>query len=832
MNRSATSGHRVRTALLAALALQGCGGAPAPFEHVGQDLLQRTPDVIVEQPGRLVPDPETQWGRFGLDGWLDATEERDGRAFVWCRQPTARLRLPTLAERDRTIEATFWLPAPADPAAEAEVTAEEGPIRAEVRLNGKVLETLEPTLEPATHRLFAPAPLWLRGENVLEIQVNRMRETARGILGLALAEVVYDEPLPVEIDLAGGRARLLAGAGLRYHVELLGETQLALAGRAEGTGELEVRFAFMDPETGLFEGRDAPPLRVAPASGGESGSRRYAASLELPDPEGHVLEVELSWAAPEGAGSRIDLERLELLEATPAERPPIVFISIDTLAARNMSLYGYGRETTPHIDAFAREAVVFESARANAPFTLQSYLSQLSGLYPPANRLALGRLNGRMPGPWERDQLAPNRWTLAEMLRGAGYRTGAWVDNPWLARGFGFQQGFEHYDVSAAEVDHRVRGGGLYLNAPLAEEWIRSQPGGQPFFAFVQALDPHGPYLPDPPFRGRFHGDEHYDDEHEAMVGVDQLHAFGMVPSYVAEGVYEHAELPRFMKTGQLVAAYDEKVLQTDDRIGRFLEFLKEVGVYDRAVIVLSADHGESMLDHDFYFDHGTLYDEVLGIPLVVRLPGGRHAGRVVSQAVQMVDLFPTLADLIGVPRRGYLHGASLLDLLEGAPRPPQATYAEGGIMDQETVVFQGWKLIRQVPARASFQTMLTHPRMSPEWVGVHAPELLRGLRSTSDLQQFFEEREDLKRALVGFMLGPFYELYYLPDDPREQNDLSAERPDKLREMIGVMDSLAERAERARRHASLTPPEELDEARRAQLSALGYLPGAGDADGH
>src|SRR4030095_7462945 len=159
---------------------------------------------------------------------------------------------------------------------------------------------------------------------------------------------------------------------------------------------------------------------------------------------------------------------------------------------------------------------------------------------------------------------------------------------------------------------------------------------------FVQAFDVHAPYLPAAPWAGTFSGDG-LDDEQVTVPVSENPAVMGRVPAYVANPLSAKGPLPERVCTAPFIAAYDEEILGLDDALGGFFAALRQRGLLDAAVVVFSADHGESMVEHSRYFGHNTSYDEVLHVPLLVRLPGGRGGGRRVEDTVQLVDLYPTI---------------------------------------------------------------------------------------------------------------------------------------------------------------------------------------------
>ncbi len=613
-------------------------------------LLARRPDSVLEQPGRLVPDEHGQWGRFGLSGWLDWTGRgAQGAPFVWSDSRVARLELPACAPADRTLGLRFWMP------------AVEGSSRAgssvSVRLNGVEVGSVEAELAPRTFEFSAPASLWHEGRNVLELESAGLRASENGKpRSLALAEVLYDRERRVEPDPGAARAALDPGTAVTYLVAPRGKSELYVACASRARGVLAARIRFLNAG-------DARPAAVAdrslllPLADAGDGMRHLSRRVPLPDAGDGLLEIELRWLAGDGERAPLELERAALLGSLRADRPSILLVSVDTVAASHMSVYGYSRPTTPSLEKLAAEAIVFERCTANAPWTLPSYLSMMTGLFPGAHRVDAPEPAEREL--WEEWHIAGNRLTLAELLRAAGYQTAGFVDSLFLGERFGVPQGFDTFDSSAAEIDKADPGGGFQRVAALARSWLDCADPGMPFFLLLHA-DVHGPYTPEEPWRGRFSAG--LEDGPSVRAGGFG-NAFGTIPAYIARGVVPVGPLPEWLPTAPIVAAYDEGLLCLDAHLGAFLDRLRDGGVLDRCALVVNADHGESDVHHNFYFGHGVLYEDVLHVPLLVRLPEGRGGGRRVETPVQSVDLYPTLAELAGLRPRHDLHGRSLVSL-------------------------------------------------------------------------------------------------------------------------------------------------------------------------
>ncbi len=330
----------------------------------------------------------------------------------------------------------------------------------------------------------------------------------------------------------------------------------------------------------------------------------------------------------------------------------VILISIDTLRADHLGCYGYPRPTSPELDALAAEGIVFEEAMAQAPFTLPSHMSMLTGLEVGAH----GVRHGDVP-------LAEAHVTLAETLRDAGYATAAWVDGGFMSARYGFDQGFDAYH------DERVPGdafdNGLRRYGDEVLEWVDAR-GDEPFFLFLHTFDTHGPYVAEP---------EHFAAlEGTAPVVPPRAGELGdPMETIRALGYHDYLRLDRFATLADLVDAYDASIRFVDGWLGGLFHRLKETGRFDDALIVVTSDHGESFMDHQLYVGHGlTLYQEEVHVPLIVKLPGGRHAGARCGDVVRSIDLFPTVAAEARAACPSLVQGIDLLRAVEGRDDEPR----------------------------------------------------------------------------------------------------------------------------------------------------------------
>lgn len=325
----------------------------------------------------------------------------------------------------------------------------------------------------------------------------------------------------------------------------------------------------------------------------------------------------------------------------------VVLISIDTCRADRLSCYGFGKKTTPNIDAVASEGVLFESALTPVPLTTPAHSSMLTGTYPPTHGVRLN--NG--------ERLAESNVTLAEMLRDAGYQTGGFVGSFPLEARFALNQGFDTYDCRFTKLNDKS----VLLGERTAEEvsrpavaWLDKH-ASKPFFLFLHYYDAHHPYEPPPAY---------------ASVCPED--------PYAAEIAY------------------------VDSWIGHVLERLRQLDAYENTLIIITGDHGESLGEHG-EATHGVfVYQSTLRVPLVVRAPGMRR-GQEVDGHASLVDIVPTVLDLLGLKPSARIQGRTLRSGLAGDPvsdkRPP--IYCESldaatfGCSPLNGLVEGHWKYIR-----------------------------------------------------------------------------------------------------------------------------------------
>ncbi len=333
--------------------------------------------------------------------------------------------------------------------------------------------------------------------------------------------------------------------------------------------------------------------------------------------------------------------------------PDVLIILIDALRADHVGVYGHERETTPAIDALADDGVVFRQAISQSTFTKTSISSLFTGRYPYQHGVYWGSRTAdpEFPGAVTSDVLPDKERTLAEMLSHRGLFTAAWVHNSHLRKFMGFGQGFDLFRDQAGDAARITR---------LATDWFGGPGRRYRTFAYIHYIDVHDPYRPQPPYDTQF---GRYDDPY---AGID-LADWGEHLEAIREG--KESVSPERLEAMKM--AYDGQIRSVDDQIGRLLDTLRRTGRYDGSMIVVTADHGDGFMEHGFIAHSTTPYDELVRVPLIVKLPRsfdqGRHAGTEVTEQVRLIDLVPTILDLVHSPVPDDVSGCSLLPLIDEA---------------------------------------------------------------------------------------------------------------------------------------------------------------------
>lgn len=465
--------------------------------------------------------------------------------------------------------------------------------------------------------------------------------------------------------------------------------------------------------------------------------------------------------------------------APPAARNAVLVV-LDTLRPDHLGTYGYGRGTSPNLDAFAAQALVFEDAQSAAPWTAPALHSLVTGLYPSVHGVV------RYPNP---GRMSERVVTLAEVLRERGRRTAAFTEGGYARGQFGLDQGFEHFPENEAFQEftegRTLDRDRLAKQVDEALAWLRAH-ASEPFFLMFHTYRPHIPWdAPEEEVR-RFRPGFDEAAEHAELARAMDVWNRGEHPSRgqwlsLARHLY-HCNLTacdaprdneRFNRELDLesripsseralapfepelvdfvVDLYDAAVRHTDSQVCRLWEALAELGRAGDTLVAIASDHGEGLGQHG-RMQHGkVLHEELTRVVLLLRVPDGPLAGgRRVPELVRSVDLVPTVLELLGIDAGLHTHGRSLVPLVLGDAEPLPAVSQSLNKRGEEdrllSIRTPAWRLVLD---RASGAGALYDRRADPlELVDVadRHPEVVRELRAALERQ---EQADEALRALV-----------------------------------------------------------------------------------
>jgi arylsulfatase A-like enzyme len=391
-------------------------------------------------------------------------------------------------------------------------------------------------------------------------------------------------------------------------------------------------------------------------------------------------------------------------------KPNILLIGIDSLRADHMSCYGYHRMTTPYIDRFAQGGTLFEKTYSAYVPTTSGYSSMLTGMDVFSTQVVALRHQGPL-----RAEVA----TLPEILKTAGYNTTCvgFTGNP-ASRGFDTYLQFEGWGSWNTGRSPKAQN----LNEVTLPELDRLAKQREPFFLFLRHMDPHAPYLPPEPFERMFYHGNECDPRNKSM---DPVMAFKPFCDFFATWMP-----PGITDKEYVIAQYDGAVAYMDSAIQTIFTALESLDILDKTIVIINSDHGETLYDHDCYFDHHGTYDQTLHVPLIIRYPRLVPAGKRVDGYNRHQDLVPTVLELADVETDIGFDGKSLMRLVDGTV---DSYDSEFYITECTWMRKHGWR--------------------TPEWKLIEALE-------------------------PDFHFKPPVELYNLVVDPGENHNLAEDEPD------------------------------------------------------
>ena len=439
-------------------------------------------------------------------------------------------------------------------------------------------------------------------------------------------------------------------------------------------------------------------------------------------------------AVPKAAATRKDAGKSVAAKAAPKaaatapRKPNLILFGIDSLRTDRMSLFGYKRLTTPHIDKFVGRGAAFSHCISPSIPTTPGYASMFTGMDVFGTDVVALRHKGPMGNHVS---------TLAEVLAKEGYTTVCvgFSGNP-AARGF--QKYIDFSGWGSWEAGRSPKAENLNaVTIPVLRELAAS---GKPFFLFLRHMDPHSPYLPPLPFERLFYSGDEFDPNNRSL---DAAYAFKPFCDYFASWFPPGCTDAEYIK-----AQYDGAIAYMDAAIGNLFTEMERLGLIENSLTLFNSDHGETLDEHDCYFDHHSIYDNVLRVPLAFVMPGRVPAGFRNDGLCYMKDVMPTILDLLGIDSGIRFDGRSLVPLLTGGTR---AVESEAYITECTWMRKHGWR--------------------TPQWKLIEALE-------------------------PDFHFKPKTELYNLVEDPGENRNLAEAEPAVVRHLRARMKAHIERREK------------------------------------
>jgi len=481
-------------------------------------------------------------------------------------------------------------------------------------------------------------------------------------------------------------------------------------------------------------------------------------------------------------------------------RPNILLITIDSLRAKNLSLYGYRRETSPHLEVLASEGVVFENAFTAANWTGASIASILTGLYPTSH----GYTNKRY-------YLDADVESIATILQHNGYRTVCFSNNLYITPETGLTQGFTEYyyrgvlksnargekkekksqpglftklknklpmrtrflakDVfdSFNKTKALTRDDGAHATEIAFKQWISSS-NDDPFFAYIHYQEPHSVYFPPLPYRRRFF-------DGSWLESLKYLE-FDHIGYYGGKRQFTKLEIERYQQL------YDGEIAYLDWRLGRLFDFLRQIKMMDNTLIIITADHGECMGEKGYIWHAFCLYDPLIRVPLVIRYPDWFPKGQQIKELVQTIDFVPTILEGLGIEWRYKSEN-------------------------------QGMSFLNERKRDAVLTETFNPEMMVRRWLNRHND------LSINDFQQYLRDLRayrTLKHKLIWASDG-WHEFYDLTNDPDELENIYDSGDVRVKEYLAA---LKQWSESLTPHVADSTQPGFDKDTWEKMKALGY----------
>ena len=689
-------------------------GTPWAGTEVALDLRDAVHLAEIDHCGEFVDFGTAARYKYTLGSWMTGWENdtsMNGVSFTWASKSPSRL----FFHLDEPKKLVFELRAKPGGTDELSFWLNEHPI---TRVNLSKSDW-------GTYRVETEAEHSVAGENYMKL------------IYATADDEIDDEPASIAVDylriipegvetpkqfdppgLDGIRQRFTSGerqrealmlsapTRLSYYVEIPPGTNLctaAAAARASGESKGELRLtATAIPADG------GEPVELLKSSYGDAKWHEEMVSLDAV--AGELVRLEIEVDGPPGA--RLALGDPALRHAPPKIEQPsrkpknAIVLLIDTLRADKLGVYDKTRVKSPAFDKFAGECTIFDRCQANSNWTKPSCATLLTGLHPDSHK---ARGHSSLLGSSVR--------LASEIFRSAGFATGAFIANGYLAAEFGFDRGWSRYvnyirESKPTEAEH------VYEDTLKFIEANREKP----FFTYIQTIDPHVPY--DPPS--------------EDLKLYDAAPYNGPISPRSTGNLLEDFKRKRVELDARdrrrLESLYDGEVTYHDRHFGRFLDKLHKLGVLDDTVILVCSDHGEEFFEHESVGHGHTLFQELLHVPLAIRAPGCVPSGKRVDREVTLADVLPTALSAVGVPVPREIEGGDLSSIARGSGPDPISTafssfWSEADDRNLSWAALKGpWKLYMKGPVRTYLYNLSKDPEERTD-ADDRYPLALRALR-------------------------------------------------------------------------------------------------------
>jgi arylsulfatase A-like enzyme len=668
------------------LSLPLLAGTGCDHSQVVYDFVDAFPSAQAPAESALIDFGTPAAHAYLLDGWSTDDERR---SFVWAVGESSSIRLFIGEPRQLAFVVRCW-----------PFTWEKGPIQTITFIvNDHPVADLRLHHNSSEYRVAIPAEALLWGENRVVFRYaysQRPMDVIPGSTDARPLAVAWDSlsikgvrsvPTPrVQTDDHGAALIVPFASQVDYYLPIAPGSELAIDGISPsgstatlGDGsylQVELQTVGSDTQQTAELQQTAKPSRIpVPVSAQQLARISFRAVRAEHSGAADGLQVKhpvlRAPKPPVPPPAHCDAPAVD----GHPQRPNVFIYLIDTLRADHLGCYGYAKPTSPHIDAFAREATLFRNAQAQCSWTRPSVASVFTGM------------TTRGHGVHKRDDILGPTQTLARLLQDAGYETAGFITNGQVSEPFGLSQGFKTYEHLRESKSAEVHQLSDRLNE-AAFQWLEHRPAGRPIFLYLHATDPHAPYMPRSPFREQFAPD----------VTDPQTGSLDTVQALLTGHLKASDDF-----IVKLIELYDAEIAFVDAQFGIFLQKLKDLGLYESSVIVLVADHGEAFNDHGRWEHANSLFEELLNVPLVIKFPDGWGGGKTVASMARQMDILPTVLDVLHEPVPAAVQGRSLLPLLicpdEG--REDRRSYAYlggfGGGIEMESLLADNLKLIHYI---------------------------------------------------------------------------------------------------------------------------------------